>query len=204
MAYQMQSRFGIALLHKHNKCARGEYMIEYKDVFRGQDVLITRPVARTAAQENATPTVWSLAERRLLPLEFTKDPVASDLLEDGDVPEDFLDDFADLANSAPIGKFLGLAVVERAFYRAAKPNEIALEYSNLLERSNVVFLSDRSEGEGKSIETAWRFNTYPDAMTRCVDTRQCIRRCHFKDSQGGHTGAQVHVPGPGEHLPGSL
>lgn len=201
LAHRMESRFGVALLHRHNVCAAGEHMIEYADVFRDSDVLITRPTARAPRQDGAVPTVWANGEDGFLPLEFTTDAKACDLFGAGDVPAPFLSDFAALTQASPIGRLIGLAVVDRAFYGGAKPNDIALEYSNLLERSNVVFLSDRAASEGKSIETAWRFQTVIEASARCVDTRECIRICHKGDGPGGHTGEQVHTPGPGEHMP---
>ena len=50
-AHNMQSRFGVALLHKHNQCLDGEHMIEYGETFRDADALITRPVTKTPTQE---------------------------------------------------------------------------------------------------------------------------------------------------------
>jgi hypothetical protein len=197
--HQMHTRFGVALLHQHSKVAPGEYMIEYGDVHEQSDVLITRPVTRTPEEEEAVPSVWAISDGAFCPLEFTTDPLARDLLCDGDIPARFLEEFTALTQSSPVGNLLGLAIVARAFYRGAKPNEVALEYSNLLERSNVVFLSDRTASEGKAIETAWTFKPAIEASARCVDTRECIKICHQGD--GGHSGQAVHTPGPGEHMP---
>ena len=178
-AHNMQSRFGVALLHKHNQCLDGEHMIEYSEIFRDADALITRPVTKTPSQEKAVPVVWSLIDKTFYPLEYTTDKLVCDLYEDGDVSDMFLNDFASLAKSSPIGNLLGLAVTQRDFYNHAKSNEGAIEFSGLMERGNVVFMRDRMEFKGKAIETAWNFFPHID------DGKGCDRTC-FINASGDH------------------
>ena len=64
-----------------------------------------------------------------MPLEFAPDPAARELFLDGDVPAAFLAEFAALSKSSPVGNLLGLAIVDREFYGAAKPNDVALKYA---------------------------------------------------------------------------
>lgn len=185
-SHQMQSRFGVALLHQHHHVAPDEHMIEYAEAYEQSDALITRPVTKTPQAEGAVPSVWAIADGTYVPLEFTTDPMARDLFLEGDVPAAFLAEFAALSKASPVGNLLGLAVVGREFYGAAKPNDVPLEYSNLLERSNVVFMKDRS-ATGKTIETAWSFQSTDDGTGKI-----CVKICHMAGDK--HSGQQVHTP----------
>lgn len=203
ISHNMHHRFGVGLLHRHNQCAEGERMVQYREVFRGADALVTRPVRNPAPSQKAVPTVWSLDGDTFHPLEYTTDALAADLLMSDEISDEFVAEFQGLVQSSPIGKFLGLAVVSREFYADAKPNEIALEYGNLVARSNVILHCDPSAGK-VSIETAWRFKS-PHAsgekvvppptcvpMSVCDTTTVCVTICHKGD--GTHSGEQVHTP----------
>jgi hypothetical protein len=189
VSHRMESRFGVALLHRHGECARGEHMVEYADVVRESDALVTRPTRAVPADEGAVPSVWAISGRSLLPLEYTTDAGAAKLFRAGAIPAGFLDDFIALTDSSPIGNLVGLSVVERGFYDAAKPSDVALEFSNLLPRSNVVFMTERAWAGDRSIETAWSFKP----VLQASDTRQCVKICH-SSTAGGHSGEVVHTP----------
>lgn len=197
-AHGMARRFGIGLLHRHNALQPGERMVELEGTVDAEPALVTRPVHDGAAA-CGVPSVWATVAGGFRPLEYTTDPGAVSCYA-GDVPAAFLDDFHAFASASPVGRFLGLAVVDRGFYDGAAPDEVALELSNLIERANVVFMRPRDTTGAKAIATAWalRRQTY-DPVLGCYDPRECLRSCVTDSGTGQHR--QHHRPGPGEHLP---
>jgi hypothetical protein len=175
----VQKRFGIGLLHRHDSCNDGEHMIESEEEFAGEKALVTRPCLQTPGQTRATPVVWALKGGALCPLEYSTDMLAGDLYRAGDIPSEFLSEFASFTSSSPIGKWMGLAVVKRKFYQQAKLNEGAVELSSEEERCNVVYLRDRAQYKTSAIETAWSFSSETDIG------KGCDRSC-FIDSGGNH------------------
>jgi hypothetical protein len=182
--HNLQHRFGVALLHKHSECARTEHMIEFGDLVDGEAALVTRPVRTLPVEQDAVPVVWSIVEGTYHPLEYSTDPLACELYNAEAIPEAFLNDFAGLARLSPVGDHLGLAVIKRQFYLAAPAEFGALEISGLAERSNVVFMRNRAEFKGKSIETAWSLATQSSDVTRDCD-RSCAKSCLI-DGSGIH------------------
>jgi hypothetical protein len=205
--HSMERRFGIALLHRHNRLEPGECMIEYHERVHDDPALVTRPISRADATADAIPAVWATTDGRFQALEYTTDTGAKECLLEADIPPDFLRDFMAMAAHSPLRRYLGLAVVDRQFYWNRGPDDVALEYSNLMDRTNVVFLRDRAENSAKAISTAWAFDraTY-DPVLGCVDPRQCARSCIktcARNADGTHdsTHRQNHRPDSGEHLP---
>jgi hypothetical protein len=210
--HRMQSRFGVALLHNHNLCNEGELMIQYTTTVNQENALVTRPVKTRAYLNDEVPSVWALSGRQFLPLEFTTDQKAREHFFAADVPFTFLNAYINLVESSSVGYLLGLAIVDRKFYETARTEDVAIEYSNSTERSNVIFLRNR-DCIPQSIETTWIFESYTDmasgealASTECSSTcktgTKCNTRCivdygkhseiHFEDSI--HT--QHHIQRP--------
>lgn len=188
LSYNLQSRFGVSLLHKHSLCMQNEWMIEYSDCIAGRDALVTRPSREDPDHEEACPIVWQIYNENFYPLEFSTDPLARSLLFDGEIPDSFLGDFKELAQRSPIGQTVGLAVVSRELYNSASQDEAAVEYSNSRDRSNIVVLRNRSGLEGNTIETSWSFEKVFDSTRACL--KSCRRQCWSKE--GGHD--KLHTP----------
>jgi hypothetical protein len=166
--HAMQDRFGVALLHKHFECANGEHMIQYNEIVDGERALVMRPVRTVPAREDAVPIVWSLSAEQYRPLEYSTDSLARELYGAGSVPQPFLDEFSDLLRFSPIGRHIGLAVVNRELYADASDSLTPVEFSRI-DRSSVLFMRNRAEYKNHIIQTAWNFST-PDGGAGCEQT----------------------------------
>lgn len=198
LAHNMEKRFGVCLLHRHNRIARGEWMVEYREEFEDEPALVTRPVTRAPARDRATPTVWAATESGYTPLEYSTDPLAARLLLDDAVMPDFLSDFAGLVQASPIGRYVGLGIVKRAFYEEADPGRKPVEYSGRIDRANVVLLRSDADIGSNAIVTGWTFRRPVfDPLLGCVPTTVCQTEvvckkfCHQEDD-GRH--APRHRP----------
>lgn len=189
VSHGMEARFGVGLLHKHSICLPGERMIEFAEPVGGREALVTRPVASDGPGRDAHPTIWQVQEHGFVPLEFSMEPRAGALLMEGEVPDDFLEEFRQLTARSPIGRYVGLAVVERDLYASAGANEVAVEYSNDRDRSNVVVLGDLHDLKGKTIETAWTFEQRVDPRLGCI--KRCRKTCW--SVEGGHRPNHEHL-----------
>ncbi len=173
--HNLQQKLGIALLHKHCKVREGERMVESPEIVNGEKALVTKPIR--SVSNIGVPTVWSIEDGQYHPLEYTTDTLACDLFNESEIPIEFLSDFAALSDSSPIGRYLGLAVVERAFYNDnEKQQQIPLEYSNFKNRHNVVFLKRQCDLRN-TIQTAWSFKEDNDVTLECESKSYCIARC---------------------------
>jgi hypothetical protein len=178
--HDVQSRFGVALLHKHNTCDDGESMIQYAGTVNDETALITRPVTKVIDYGAEVPWVWALSDGQFYPMEFTTDKVARSLFtNERDVPAGFLDEFIDLSTRSPIGHLIGLAIVERALFEEIPGDCAAIEYTFPEERSNVIFVRERS-GIPTSIETNWVFEGYVDPVLGCVSKSSCASSCRWE------------------------
>jgi hypothetical protein len=188
-SYNLQSRFGVSLLHKHTPCKHNERMIETSECIADRDALVTRPILQNADHEDANPISWRICNAKFYPLEFSRDPLACRLLLDGEIPSSFLDDFRELANRSQIGQFVGLAVVRRGLYDSANQDEIAVEYYDEADRSNVVVLRNRHGLDGKTIETVWSFEESVDPAKDCL--KRCKKTCW--STPDGHRPNHEHL-----------
>lgn len=172
----MESRFGVALLHKHYACAPEEVILETEEVMEGVAAIVTRPRAHADAA-TASPTVWRTKDGRYQALAFSRDPTARRLYTQAAVEDEFLDEFAELARRHGVEDLFGLAVVERGLYARAGEGETPLEVTDMDARANVVTLRDRKEVAGSTIETSWSFRKVegPNAETECAST--CKTEC---------------------------
>jgi hypothetical protein len=178
LAHNMQSRFGVSLLHKHDDCAEGEHMIEFEENFAGETSLVSRPITQTPSQAGAAPVVWMLRGSTLFPLEYSTDQFVSEIYAAGSISDKFLGGFAALAESSLIAKCFGLAIARRKFNERAKPGEGAIEFTGLGGRCNVVRLRPRAEYENRAIQTVWTFGDDEN-------DKGCDRSC-FIDGSGNH------------------
>jgi len=192
LAHNMEERFGLCLLHRHNRCSDEEWMVESAEAYDEEPALVTRPVAESPKAQSAVPTVWQLVDGDYMPLEFSNDVLAKQLLADDRVPAAFLDDFADIARNSPIGACLGLGVVRRQFYADNKADETPLEYSHLIPRSNVILMREDSEITEATIPTAWIFRREPTLGCRKINCKppECVKKCADHSDLPRH-----HAPG---------
>jgi hypothetical protein len=174
----------VALLHKHFECYDDERMIQRRELVDSEDALVTRPVSATPSSAGAVPVVWSLVDDTYHPLEYSADPLACELLGEGQVPQAFLRELSDLLRSSPIGRHVGLAVVKRALSRDSAAPFGALEFSEPHDRTSVVFIRNQDKYKDRMIRTAWDFSN--------VGGPGCVQTCFIKANgeHGGH-----HKPG---------
>ena len=193
-AHGMQSRFGISLLHKHYESASDERFVEFPERINDRDSLVTRPHTFDLRWGGAVPVVWKLLDARFCPLEYSNDELAGTLLNRDEVPQPFLEDVRQLIEKSPIGAFVGLSIVNRAFYANASSDSFPIEYSYHDVRASVVVLDPRSLLGESTIETAWSFETLVDKETACAQT--CRKGC--QSVEGGHKcfHAFHHIPQP--------
>lgn len=196
-SYNMESRFGICLLHRHHDLRRDEVMVEDRRKAEGRDALVTTPRRRLAG----TPASWTVVDGRLCALEYTTDRRAETCLHDGEVPQAFLAAFKTLSNSSPLGRFLGLGIVEREFYGSFAADERAMEYTSNGIRASIVFPEKTKTMEREPVKTAWQFRKRDfDTVASCVDLRECVKFCHEDSSpEIGHT--IRHRPQGAPHSP---
>jgi hypothetical protein len=187
-AHNMQSRFGVSLLHKHYLCQQGEHMVEYSERIQGRDALVTRPSVKDPDQEGAKPVVWKILKGEFFPLEYSTDVLACKLLSEEEVPVSFLNGFRELVDRSPIAPFIGLSIVSREFYNRAQQEESAVEYSDGQERKSIVILTNPKVLGGNTIETAWSFEQAADAERDCL--KSCRKQCW--STEGGHD--KQHTP----------
>lgn len=188
--HDMESRFGICLLHRHHSLRRNEIMVEERRKAGGREALVTVP----RREASGTPASWAVIDGELCPLEFTTDETAQQCLTDGEVPEAFIDEFKALAQSNPLGRYLGLGIVDRAFYDDFADDDIAIEYTSGGKRASVVVPERRGTMDFEPIKTAWKFRKSDyDVVAGCVDKRECIKFCREDSSPDiGHV--QRHKP----------
>ncbi len=194
-SYGLESRFGVALLHKHCSCAEDECMIESPEASDGRRALVTRPSSKQPHGLQARPTVWQLDGDAFRPLEFSSDLLACSLVDDGEVAPGFLADFREMIRRSSIGPVMGLAVVARELYEDAQGDEVAVESSDSAERTNTVTLRSPIGLEGQTIETAWGFTRADDPVLGCLAS--CRKYCW--SIPGGHDKQHEkhHHPEPG-------
>jgi hypothetical protein len=174
----VQEWFGVALLHRHHTLRNGERMIQYAQSFGGEPALVTRPVVGEPDQESAVPWVWTLQDGRLHPMEFTTDPLARSLFAKGrQLPEAFVVDFAELIDRSPVGHLIGLAIVEREFFKSATDDCAPIEYTVTEKRRNAIFIRERSSFKSQSIETTWAFEGQVDPVLGCISKTDCASSC---------------------------
>lgn len=191
-SHQMETRFGLALLHTHNELEPGEWMVESQMRSRDRDALVTRPLRELKSGE-ACPVVWRTGEDEFIPLEFSTDPLARNLFSDDLARTRFLSDFRKLTVQSPIGKHLGLAVVHREFYKSAGPDQAPVEFTDREKRSNVVLLCSPGElTEHPLIETAWTFESAAGELN-CASS--CRKQCWAEDPHK-KVHNQHHIPQP--------
>jgi len=201
----MQSRFGMALLHRHHTCHVGERMTQAPGRVNDESALVTQPLAAGTHHRPGIPWVWSVSEGEFYPMEFTTDSKAERLYHDpANVPEAFLNEFVELVTASPIGHLLGLAVVERAFYDTIPAESIAVEYSNIERRASIVLARERHE-VSNTIETTWAFEAIIDPMLGCESQSACVTvcKCECIDDAGTHSHIHFdrHRTTPGQHNP---
>ncbi|WP_375412060.1 hypothetical protein [uncultured Bradyrhizobium sp.] len=198
--HNVHERFGVGLLHKHNTCEPGERMVQYDCTMDDERALVTMPVRDAADPTKEIPNVWAVSDRSYVPLEYTTDVTARDSFHAGEVPAAFLSDFADLVGTAPAGGLFGLAVVKRALAQSAQDSEILLEYSDPVQRKNIVLLR-HSDAAPKSITTAWTFEARSNEVTgetECISTQRC--NCIVDDpGVPGMPPKHSHMPAPHHH-----
>jgi hypothetical protein len=200
--HNVQSRFGVALLHRHYPCERHELVLQDEHVLNGERVLIAQPEPRNITGSKKTPWLWTLSGEQFCPIEFTSDELAHDLLHSDLISEEFLEGFTCLLTKSPVGSLFGLAIVERSLYKLAKPEESPIEYSNSEERQNIIFL--RNDPTVNSIETSWVFREYIDPMLACEGYTTCGSTCRKTNcvgrcisTNGDHK--YVHSSGHSQH-----
>jgi len=189
LSHNAESRFGVALLHNHFSCKPGELVIQDEHTLEGEKVLVAQP---EKIKEKAVPWLWISSENDFRPLEFTTDELAGELYQPEPVPEAFLAAFSELLQEFSAEHFFGLAIVERAFYKLAKPGERAFEYSDSENRKNIIYLTDKQNIN--SIETAWGFRKDmspaqpPWCKAKCEITSKtiCYTVCPIDASDPNH------------------
>jgi hypothetical protein len=186
--HNMHDRYGVALLHKHYECGDSEHVIQYEEIVGCENALVTRPVHAVPSREDAVPVVWSLIDGTYRPLEYTTDSLARELYGSANIPQAFLEDFADFLRVSPIGCQIGLAVVNRKLYINAPASLRAVEFSEL-DRSSVVYMRDRDEYKDRIIQTAWNFAT--------AGGPGCNQTCNI-DNLGRHYGHHMPVSAPAQ------
>jgi hypothetical protein len=174
IGYGVVERFGVSLLHAHNLCPEGAWMVEQPDRIMGIDVLTTRLTSTPPTESRAVPTLWEFGPSRYHPLEFSTDPCARRLWHSDEVNSRFLEEFGSLLNDHSVSGLLGLAIIDRELYESAADDEIAVEYSTT-EPANVVFRRNRIEINYPVIETAWTFNSDPETYRVCP--KICKKSC---------------------------
>jgi len=194
--YGLQSRLGVALLHKHRPCLEDERMIEYPEILDGIDALVTRPSKSDSKVSDMVPTLWQILDEKYHPLEYSHDQEANNLIRAQEISPNFLKEFKLLSNKYHTSQLIGLAIVKRELYKSAKPDEIAIEYSDL--KDSIVILKKQVEVKGQTIDTAWDFEKTFDPVLGCL--RGCKRQCYSKD--GGHD--KDHVAHHHPNAPDSL
>lgn len=184
--YDLIDKLGIRLLHKHSKVEINERMIESERNVHQEKALVTEPI-KDSANKKAIPSVWTIMDNNFFPLEYTTDPLASQIFSDLEMPESFLKEYQDQVNSSPIGKYLGLSIVRRGFFETGNDEDFPLEYTDEENRSNVIFLRHQKEVD-KAIETAWAFRRDIDVKLACESKSYCTSRCTIgcQSVEGGH------------------
>lgn len=185
-AHDLESRFGVALLHQHYPCSEGERNVEAERSVAGERALVAEPVSGPDAGEN--PIVWKVGGARFAPVAMSTQPLARELGLGAEVPAEFLEEFARVTAALDAEDLFGLAVVERELYREAADTELPLEFSDTEQRRSTTFLRPRTDGRN-TIQTAWTFEKTPDLASTCAST--CRQEC-WNISGGGHD--EKHFP----------
>ena len=112
--YQLQSAFGVCLLHRHCDLEDGERMVEYNGV--------SVPWASGSADEPAEggiyPAAWLINDgAKLVPYEFALEPFRTkDAIDfDSDAVKSFTNDFAAALKDAALENVVGLCVYPQGF-----------------------------------------------------------------------------------------
>lgn len=189
----VESRLGVALLHRHHTCEQGERMTQQAAWVDGERALVTRPITTKLDLREEIPWLWAVSDGQFFPMEFTRDPLARALLLSDNIPPEFLQEFAELSASSPIGLFIGLAVVERTLYSPIEYDEIPLEVTDPQARSAIVRIR-KFNSVAKAIETAWTFKEYIDPVAGCDTRSSCQGTCRV-NCICDHPGE----PYPGKH-----
>ncbi|GEM_PF-2454409 len=190
-AHDLETRFGIALLHQHYHCFAGERNVESEQNVAGERALIARPVSEPNSDES--PTIWKLGGAKFTPVAMSTDPVARELGVGAEIPADFLEAFARLTAALHTEELFGLAVVERDLYRQAAETELPLEFSDIASRCSSTFLRPRSDERRNSIATSWTFEKTPDLASSCSTTTRCECWNIIGPPNHDHQPAQHHI-----------
>ena len=196
MKHGVQFRFGVALLHRHYLCREGERMSQNFQISAGEAGLVTEPAVGDADYVTEVPWLWSVSDGRYYPMEFTSDKIAISLFPREDVL-DFLNDFADIVETSPIGHLIGLAIIERELHREMSDDYTLLEYSSGDERKSILYVRPLSEAED-SIITTWGFQGSVDPTSGCVEPQTGCRpiyKCRCPAGGVGETGISAHGNG---------
>lgn len=192
--YDVETRFGVALLHQHYHCFAGERNVESEQRIDGERALVARPVSEPDPDES--PTIWKLDGAKFTPVAMSTEPVARELGLGQEIPADFLEEFARLTAALHAEELFGLAVVERDLYRQAAETELPLEFSEVANRRSLTFLRARSNARRNSIATSWTFEKTPDLASSCSTTTRCECWNIIGPPHHDHQPAQHHIVEP--------
>ncbi len=175
LKHQLEDKFGIRLLHKHNEIAEDELMLEQTE--RGQRGATLTTIARFRASVlgECYPNSWKLEGKTFVPLEFSLDPRVGQVGEAAKVGA-FFQEFGECLRSLGVSKLLGPCVVDREFFDSEKtsPEAILVETTDEERRANVLMFAEPSEyPPSRLVPATWtveRPTGSPNSMTGCKTT----------------------------------
>ena len=197
--HQVQSFAGICLLHNHSLVDIDEVMVQVR-VARadGDERLVTSPV-RTSEKLFAESRPWSFMTRSgrtvpyLQPIEYASDPFVLSDYSELCGRQDFLQEFCEYVESRSLGRFIGLALIRRAF-RAGTDGEILLEDVEQIRRCNILHFVDKRVADGQRVIQTVHVMALPEELDAIAATcgSGCIPQTICVDRSPGHARETSH------------
>ncbi|MBD3895946.1 hypothetical protein IEI94_08800 [Halomonas sp. ML-15] len=195
--YELQDKFGIRLLHKHNDILPSEVMYETSFIDSEGFALSTKAVAKSEVTSMVTNS-WQFVGGEYLPVEFSDPLLVSDAKVDLEVYADALHEIRLILEETGTEGLLGPCLHYGPHVERHDPFQQSafLEKTDFEDRANVVRYVDSGDPAfTNSAKTKWRAVQVVDADGNVAWTTACNCFCSVFP-QGGHQGTTTHRYNP--------
>jgi hypothetical protein len=179
--YNLEDSMGVLLIHRHADINGNQIMVQKREIFEGQDALVTRRYSKVHENE-ATPTSWIFDGEQYRVFEYSYDAYVPKIFERVRKSSDFLDAFASLLKKYDYQSLIALAITDREWYQNYTASHSFLERSYYEPTFASVLVNIDGLENLKAIGTSWTFKNVPFIC-------KCLSRC-ATDVHGKHI--EVH------------
>jgi hypothetical protein len=193
---ELQSDFGVVLLHRHVDLDDSEVVVQSLEVQDGTEFLVSRKTVTHTCKDELFPIVYGVeADGSLMSFEYSTAPALRQRLELLKENGSIATSFSDLAAQHGLRGKVGISVYTRDLFSNSNPNFQPVEQTNLAEQASYLQLVDPEVAEdAPTVQTNWFFSAEPGGIgCRVTCAYRCFARSpgHSKEHAGTFHGPVV-------------